>query len=90
MKLYRFKAFYKITNSLRNASVYIGSVITFEGWLVSDEIWKTRLIIANLRHLYRRYDIYFQTKGLFYYTTVRSILLYTYETWPFKVEDIPS
>ncbi|VDO97020.1 unnamed protein product [Schistosoma margrebowiei] len=69
---------------------YLGSLISPNG-LVSDEISeripKARLAFANLRHLWRRRDIRLSIKGRVYCAAVRSVLIYSSETWPLRVED---
>ncbi|VDP56181.1 unnamed protein product [Schistosoma mattheei] len=55
---------------------------------ISAPIHKARLAFANWRHLWRRRDIRLSNKGSVYFSAVRSVLFYSSETWPVRVEDI--
>ena len=71
--------------------VYLGSCITAGGNVedkISLRIQKARLAFANLRNLWRRYDVSLSLKGRVYNTSVRAMLLYGYETWPLRAEDV--
>lgn len=50
-------------------------------------IQKSRVIFANLRHLWRRRDIRSSIKGRVYTTAVKSLLLYGSETWQNAYEE---
>ncbi|CAH8633227.1 unnamed protein product [Schistosoma margrebowiei] len=71
--------------------VYLGSCISAGGG-VSDEInariVKVRATYANLGHLWRLRDVSLAVKDRIYNASVRAVLLYACETWPFRVEDV--
>ncbi|THD18894.1 Alpha 1 3-glucosidase [Fasciola hepatica] len=69
---------------------YLGTYVSPDGQIadkVSLRIQKARLAFANLRHLWRRRDIWLSVKGRVYTAVVRSVLLYGSETRPLRVED---
>ncbi|VDP81821.1 unnamed protein product [Schistosoma curassoni] len=71
--------------------VYLGSCIS-PGDGVSDEIdsciVKARAAYANLGHLWRLRDVSLAVRGRIYNASVRAVLLYACETWPFRVDDV--
>ena len=70
---------------------YLGIYISANGSIseeISARIARAQAAFSNLRHLWRRMDILFTTKGRVYNPTVRLALLYGCETWALRSEDV--
>lgn len=74
-------------------STYLESLTSFVE-LVSDEILarvqNAYLVFTNLRHIWRRYDVRFSTKGQACCPAACSVLIYGCKAWSLRVSDIRS
>jgi hypothetical protein len=71
--------------------VYLGSCISSGGSIgneIATRISKARSVFANLGHLWRQRGLSLKLKGRVYKATVRAVILYGCETWPFRIEDL--